>query len=842
MLLASLLAPWLLQGQTSAPAVNTGAPPPWVEVSPQDNNGPLPPNSESHGSFLILFEQQINAATSEKYVHVIKRINNESGVQNGANLSFAFDPSFQKLVVHQIVIHRNDQSIERLDPAKFKIIQQEADLDRQIYNGTLSAVLFLEDVRVGDRIEYAYTLSGEDPGWRGQYAEVFLAAWPIPVQHLRHRVLWPRDRELFFKSFGISAAPQIKTSDHHREYVWDWRDVPAVAFEDQVPSWYPAYPFVQISSFKDWAEVSAWATGLFAGTNLDAPELTVQTGELKHPDATAEQSIQGALDFVQTSIRYLGIELGENSFRPTDPATVLHRRFGDCKDKAFLLCTLLHGLGFEATPVLVATGYRQTLPDLLPAPNDFNHAIVRVATGQKTYWVDPTAGYQRGPLAGRYLPAYTFGLLTRPGEKDLTPIPAAAGGWPEAFTLEEFRVSGQKSPATLTVTSTYNGCDAEWMRAVLASAGQETLAKSYLNDYAQFYPGTISRAPLILIDKNTNSLTLIHQYLITNFWSLSADKLRYVCRFYPLGIHSWITKPETVNRSLPLELSFPRQRTVETRIYLPREFKLSNVTNIFRGPAAELYVQRHVTPRTVDLKYIYRSLTNQVPASLTPAHLKSLDEMENAINYSLTWQNLDGTGGHRFNWPVFLLAVFYALVCAVALVMLYRHQSRAPRSEPVPAADPQLVGLGGWLILVGISLFVGPLRIISLIIRYSNSFSGYTWQALTTPGGTGYSPVWAPLLCFELLGQMTLFALAVFALVLFFQKRRAFPKWFIILIVANAVFSMVDVAAVHGLIKSPPSAGASTSEQRAFFQILIGLCIWIPYMCISKRVRATFTR
>ncbi|HSY19565.1 MAG TPA: DUF3857 domain-containing protein, partial [Candidatus Acidoferrales bacterium] len=696
--LASVLAPWAAKGQASVATVNTGAPPSWVEANVEKSDGSVPPNSDSHGTFLILFEQQINAVTSEKYVHVIKKINNESGVQNGANLSFSFDPSFQKLVVHQIVIHRNDQVTDRLDPAKFKIIQQETDLDRQIYNGTLSAVFFLEDVRVGDKIEYAYTLSGENPGWRGRYAETFLAALPMPVQHLRHRLLWPRNRELFFKSLGISTKPQMITVGDNREYVWDWRDVPAVAYEDQVPSWYPAYPFIQVSSFKNWAEVSAWAAGLFAGTNLDAPELKAQMAELKRPDATAEQSIRNALDFVQTKIRYLGIEFGENSWRPTDPATVLHRRFGDCKDKAFLLSTLLHGLGFEATPVLVATGFRQNLPDLLPSPNAFNHAIVRVIAGQETYWIDPTAAYQRGSLAGRYLPDYAFGLLTRPGESDLTPIPPAPGGWPEALTLEEFRVGGQKSPAALTVTSTYHGFDAEWMRAVLASSGQDTLAKSYLNDYAQTYPGTVSHSPLIIIDKDTNSLTVIHQYVISNFWTLTADKVRYQCHFYPLGIHTWITKPSTINRTLPLELSFPRKRTVETRIYLPRDFKLSSLINTIRGPAAELYVQRNVTARTVDLKYVYRSLTNEVPAALTAAHLAGFEEMEAAINYSLVWQSVDVAvgGGSSFNWPVFLLATFYSIICMVALVMIYRRQSRTPILDPPPVLDPHLVGLGGW--------------------------------------------------------------------------------------------------------------------------------------------------
>src|SRR5439155_16738747 len=102
--------------------------------------------------------------------------------------------------------------------------------------------------------------------------------------------------------------------------------------------------------------------------------------------------------------------------------------------------TLLRGLGFDAAPVLVATGFRHTLPHLLPAPQDFDHAIVHVKVGPSSYWLDPTRSYQHGPISQRYLPNYGFGLLVRPGETGLTSIPASSGGSPETVTIENFRL------------------------------------------------------------------------------------------------------------------------------------------------------------------------------------------------------------------------------------------------------------------------------------------------------------------------------------------------------------------------------------------------------------------
>src|SRR2546427_7743878 len=91
---------------------------------------------------------------------------------------------------------------------------------------------------------------------------------------------------------------------------------------------------------------------------------------------------------------------------------------------------------------------------------------------------------------------------------------------------------------------------------------------------------------------NSDTLTVSHTYSITNFWALSADKQLYNCQFYPLAIHTWIAKPTTAIRSMPMELSFPRRRSVQTRIELPREFELSNFTNTIAGVAAELRIER----------------------------------------------------------------------------------------------------------------------------------------------------------------------------------------------------------------------------------------------------------
>ncbi len=102
---------------------------------------------------------------------------------------------------------------------------------------------------------------------------------------------------------------------------------------------------------------------------------------------------------------------------------VFERRFGDCKDKAFLLVTVFRALGIPAFPVLVNTVTRQTVAEGQPAATAFDHAIVQATIDGRAYWLDATATYQRGPLSERYYPNYGYGLVVRPGTTTLTAIP-----------------------------------------------------------------------------------------------------------------------------------------------------------------------------------------------------------------------------------------------------------------------------------------------------------------------------------------------------------------------------------------------------------------------------------
>src|SRR5262249_11813697 len=142
------------------------------------------------------------------------------------------------------------------------------------------------------------------------------------------------------------------------------------------------------------------------------PELVAQVWS-GHETAPSEK-VLAALRFVQDEVRYVGIELGTASHQPSQPATVLARRFGDCKDKALLLCALLRQAGIDAQPALVDSRRGAGLDEWHPSPIAFDHAVVRLSLDGREYWVDPTLTGQGGALPEMFVPSYDRALVLAP--------------------------------------------------------------------------------------------------------------------------------------------------------------------------------------------------------------------------------------------------------------------------------------------------------------------------------------------------------------------------------------------------------------------------------------------
>jgi hypothetical protein len=164
-------------------------PPSWVLPAPA-LNASFP--QTANGGILHLvedYQRRVSGGPTERYTHQVLKILSTGGLEKASQIKLEFEPSYEQLVIHHIVIRRGDRTIDALKPAEIRFVQQETDLDEQEYNGQFSALVFLSDVRVGDVLDYAYAINGDNPVLKGRYADVARLSRDSPVQKLRWRLL-----------------------------------------------------------------------------------------------------------------------------------------------------------------------------------------------------------------------------------------------------------------------------------------------------------------------------------------------------------------------------------------------------------------------------------------------------------------------------------------------------------------------------------------------------------------------------------------------------------------------------------------------------------------------------
>jgi len=145
-----------------------------------------------------------------------------------------------------------------------------------------------------------------------------------------------------------------------------------------------------------WEAVGRWYDRLVAEVPHHAAAVREKARELTAGRATRQEKAEALVAFARRQVRYVAVEVGIGGYRPGAPQEVLERRWGDCKDKAFLLVDLLREAGIDAWPVLIRAGDRGRVDREFPSPNQFNHAIVAVSPEGLDLGAD-------APVAGGYL-------------------------------------------------------------------------------------------------------------------------------------------------------------------------------------------------------------------------------------------------------------------------------------------------------------------------------------------------------------------------------------------------------------------------------------------------------
>jgi hypothetical protein len=92
---------------------------------------------------------------------------------------------------------------------------------------------------------------------------------------------------------------------------------------------------------------------------------------------TSLEKMEAIAEFVQHDIRYVAIELGIGGIQPHSASDVFSHRYGDRKDKATLVRSMLREIGVESYHVVI-NAERGSVTGDMPAHDGFNHVIAAI--------------------------------------------------------------------------------------------------------------------------------------------------------------------------------------------------------------------------------------------------------------------------------------------------------------------------------------------------------------------------------------------------------------------------------------------------------------------------------
>ena len=348
------------------------------------------------------------------------------------------------------------------------------------------------------------TCPGGDPGsviafefevqrheWVNEFEWGFQESIPV---HESHVVLaLPTGWE--YKAQWANGTPiePAKTSDGS----WEWvmRELPAIQHEPMRPATWALSLRMGLVFFSQgttgsnagsWEALGRWYTQLTSDRRNPSPELSQKAHELTAGKADFDAKARALASFLQTDVRYVAIEIGIGGYQPHPAADIFRARYGDCKDKATLLSTMLHEVGIESEYVLINTHRGLTSPDL-SSPH-FNHAILAIAvpanapadryqslvttkSGKKYLIFDPTDPYTPlGSLRGDLQDTYALLMSGNTGELIHTPL-----GQPEANELLRTGRFSLTSDGSISgeIVESHGGDHAYHQRSMLVHANQQ---------------------------------------------------------------------------------------------------------------------------------------------------------------------------------------------------------------------------------------------------------------------------------------------------------------------------------------------------------------------------------
>jgi Domain of Unknown Function with PDB structure (DUF3857)/Transglutaminase-like superfamily len=419
-----------------------GDAPSWMHAAA---SAPMPAHDEKTDAVLLYSEQTVSVQSIDKiktHVRMVYKILRPSGRDYGvAAVSFNS--------------HRKISGLRGwCIPAQGKVYEVK---DKEAFEVALPKIAGSE--LISDVKEKLLQIPAPDPGSIVGYEyeqdeqpmvlqDVWMFQREVPGRELHYSLQLPSGWE--YKASWINYSEAKPTQSGNNQWDWVVSDVKEIRKEAEMPPIYGVAGQMIVSffppggasanGFASWQEMGNWYLKLTNGRRDPSPQITQQVATLTATTPTPLEKMKELAQFVQHNIRYVAIELGIGGWQPHAASDVFVHHYGDCKDKATLLSSMLRQVGVESFYVVINSERGSVTPQVPANVGAFNHVVLAiklppnvtdpslVATIQHPrlgplLYFDPTNELTPFGEIGGYLQA-NYGLLVTPEGGELVELPA----------------------------------------------------------------------------------------------------------------------------------------------------------------------------------------------------------------------------------------------------------------------------------------------------------------------------------------------------------------------------------------------------------------------------------
>ncbi len=347
-----------------------------------------------------------------RFRQVAVQIHDTEGARQWRTFPIQYDPDVQRVDIRQARVFRDGQQLSSTQTFE----QQLGEPWYRIYYDTRALVVVFPDLEPGDVVELRYRVDDVAPRnlFHDYYGDLRTLQMTVPIRRLDYVLITPSSRRFYFNQ-PRGVTHDTREEDDRRVDHFHVDDVPALSPEPSMPGMTELVPYLHVSTYRSWEDVGRWYWGLIQD-QLQADERLRRTvRELVAGAPDTRTKVARIYDWVIRNTRYVALEFGIHGYLPYRVPDIVTRGFGDCKDKASLIYTMLREAGIDARIVLIRTRQNGQIEEEPASLAVFDHAIAYVP--ELDLYLDGTA-----ELSGmEELPAMDQGVtVLRVGPNDVT--------------------------------------------------------------------------------------------------------------------------------------------------------------------------------------------------------------------------------------------------------------------------------------------------------------------------------------------------------------------------------------------------------------------------------------